>query len=73
MRSEIIENKSTSTKYPTLMIDPLEDIIVLMSSERIGTIVYSNNDAFSIGEYDDDWNMDDFKLFNGVIELSNNE
>lgn len=61
--------------YPLLMeyTNPDYDtFIVLMFKYRIGTVVYTTNPkVHTIGVYLQQWNMNEFKPFTGVLELSN--
>lgn len=70
MISRPIENKNI-IKYPCLMISNDRLIIVLMIDNEIGTVVYSNDDNYNIGYYDEDWDMEELEIYNGKLELSN--
>lgn len=73
MVSKIISNKNKFTKrYPMLLIDENEECVVLMTDDNIGTVVYSNSDEWKLGDCQQ-WDIDEFSIFNGTIELSNNE
>jgi len=65
----IDSTKTTKTPYPKLIIDS-SGTIVLMIRHGYGTALTHNNCGLA-GEYSDDWDMSEFKDFNGLIILSN--
>ena len=68
MRVEVKKDTIKPIEYPCLMINQ-DDVIVLFRNRSKGTIVSSDN--FQIGSFFADWDMNDFKPFNGEITLSN--
>lgn len=46
-------------------------IVVLMSSSRLGTVVYTPSDDWSLGYHSIHWNMAHFQPYTGTLELSN--
>lgn len=58
--------------YPILGIwDTNILLIVLFYNEKIGTVIYSETDAFSIGEFAKNWKMDEFVLCGYEIIIKN--
>jgi len=52
------------------------DVVVLFISERYGTVVYREKNAFGgtpLGYWDDTWYSDQFTDFHGTILLRNEE
>lgn len=47
------------------------DIVVLFSSEKVGTVVKSNNESFPIGYWSEKWDMSYFVPCNSYITLEN--
>lgn len=45
--------------------------IVLFSFKGTGTVIYSNNKTALVGHNSTNWHMEQFKSFDGVVELSN--
>lgn len=70
MLSVIRENQE-EIEYPCLMIGIHMNAIVLFEKEKHG-MVLNQNKIYRIGHYSDVWAMEEFKPFNGTIELSNN-
>ena len=57
--------------YPKLMQGKQSGVIVFFSDSEKGQVVNGFSGGFQLGDYDNGWNMDSFKDFNGTIELSN--
>jgi len=74
MAVKSISIRENITVYPAIMhyCEPSDEseLILLMTDERIGTIIGSANPE-EIGTMYRDWNPEDCKLYNGTITLSN--
>ena len=57
-------------KFPCLMISN-NSKVVLFQSEKIGTLIGSDLSHKPYGYYSRDWDMNEFKPFNGTITLQN--
>ena len=62
--------KKPAITYPCLMRGTRNGSVVLFTAHGEGTCVHAEG-ANVLGEYSPDWDMDNFKLFNGTITLSN--
>ena len=74
----IIKNKKAKQEkqnYPCLKISGNEDsnIVVLFHKPETGVVVFSHRSPVMVGEYSILWTESDFTLFDGTIELSNND
>jgi len=50
------------------------DVVVLFTSERVGTVVFREDKAFSgtpLGYWDDTWYSAQFSDFHGTVQLRN--
>lgn len=65
-----IKYKENETKFPKLMISP-NNLIVLFTEPEIGTVVFCQHGFHNIGTYEENWLMQNFKDFDGIVELSN--
>jgi hypothetical protein len=54
--------------YPCLGIGK-KGRIVLFNDYEIGTVVVDINNVYGIGFYTDDWDMEDFELYDGPVTL----
>lgn len=71
IESEVVESKENDKiDYPCLMVSMDERSIVLMSEYGWGSIVYTKNN-FSLGSCQSGWEMNNFKVFDGQVVLSN--
>ena len=70
VESHIIPN---DLSWPCIMKRSLigQNIIVLFSSPRCGTVIKSNDENFPVGYYWDEWNMDKFVPLNCSVVLRN--
>jgi hypothetical protein len=68
--SNVIQKVTPATIYPTLMISNT-GTLVLFSCAKVGTVLRSKTRA--IGVNSELWNMQEFTVFHGTIELSNKE
>lgn len=48
-----------------------ESLIVLFTSSKTGTVLDSGDTVWEIGEFDEDWNIDDFEEFKDELVLRN--
>ena len=62
--------KKPAITYPCLMIGTRNGSVVLFTERDTGICVHAEG-ADVLGEYSPNWDMDNFKLFNGTITLSN--
>jgi len=67
------EVKPQPIKYPWLGILKSSSItkVVLFTSHREGTVVYSNDSFDSVGTYITGWAIENFEKYQGSITLSN--
>ena len=72
MKSIFKENSPQSQKtiYPCLKKSRETNVVVLFTSPKIGTRIYSS-DEFLIGNFHQDWSEENFIPFDGEITLSN--
>lgn len=69
MKSKIVALESKNKlDFPKLMIDSGSSVIVLFHTKGRGQVL---SGSFTLGYYSKHWNIDDFKDFNGTINLSN--
>jgi len=79
INSKMIFNNHTSENFdaPCLVSNLSGSLVVLMTQEPLfetfpGTVIWSTVDMnFQIGQFSEHWNIDEFKLFDGKIEISN--
>ena len=75
MQSKIKEvTEVKESKYPCLKIFEGRgdwDKIVMFSSPCTGVVVHAIGNLAVLGEYCDSWEENNFRDFNGTIELSN--
>jgi len=72
MKSNKIEREvKKKEEYPKLMKSTVTGLVLLMTKEGEGLVVFTEKTSRKIGEYDDGWDMRNFEDFNGTIELSN--
>lgn len=64
MRATVIKKD-----YPKLMKHREADYVVLFIVEDGGTVVYTDGEHHSIGDYSEDWLMEEFIDFNGSVIL----
>ena len=69
MKSELDKN-DIDENFPCLKIFN-NNLVVLFTDYGIGTVVFSNNIDYSIGEYDTGWDMSEFTNYNGKVVLEN--
>ena len=71
MESKI--NLINDDKYPCLMElrDSETYIVVLFTSERCGTVIYTKTPAYKLGYYSTTWDLSAFGPFLGSIILRN--
>lgn len=72
MESRIIETPVDKAEYPCLKKHCNLKFIVLFIDKTKGTVVYSNNDDFTVGEYSNNWS-DRYKRIdsNIIVQLQN--
>jgi hypothetical protein len=67
-----IANESRAkVSFPMLMESSVNDVIVLFTGEKNGTVVMSGRSGYGIGEYRSDWLIKAFTPFSGTITLEN--
>ncbi len=68
-----IQNESKISTFPCIGSTKNDDLIVLFHENEKGIVLYSSvlSLNYKIGEYNTDWNMNEFHLYSGIIELSN--
>lgn len=74
MKSTKTNTASKEDKFPSLFSYKDDSFIVLFSSPRSGTVVWSEEEAYKAGHHDCGWNLvsgGDWKLFDGKITLQN--
>ena len=74
MKSEQVPTDTPVERYPQLRRSSLTGIVVLFHNANQGTAVFVPADrrhAFFVGQYREDWAMDNFTVHNGAIKLSN--
>ena len=60
------------TGFPKLMIGDKTGMVVLMTENKVGTVVNSgDNIDRKVGWYYNDWQMEHFTDFDGVVTLKN--
>lgn len=64
-----IEDQPKKVDFPKLMISE-DGLVVLFHEDKCGVVVYSR-DGFHIGNYSEEWDMDEFSYFEGELTLSN--
>ena len=69
MKSEKSDKMATSV-YPRLEIGA-SGSIVLMSMEKVGTVVFTGNGEYEVGTHRKDWCEDRFSPYIGSILLEN--
>jgi hypothetical protein len=70
MRSDKISSPS-DTKYPVIMENIQENLVVLFKSRKQGVVIYSTTDSFRLGFFSNSWEMQNFRKFDGEIQLAN--
>lgn len=70
MKVEIKDKEKESKPFPKLMIR-LDGLIILMKSEREGTVINKIKNKKSVGYYSENWVYSELKDFDGEITLSN--
>lgn len=70
VESTVIENEKVENEYPKLMMYKRGTFVVLFESEKKGMVVQTSEDYF-VGSYSAEWNVKEFKNFNGEIKLKN--
>jgi len=70
MKVTVNEEEKKVKEFPKLMINNGGNLIVLMTSDRCGVVV-STNEFNKLGNISDVWSMDCFKDFNGTVTLQN--
>jgi hypothetical protein len=68
MKSQL--NEMVERKYPCLLINRTDKLIVLFTKKSTGTVVVGNN-YHTLGYTLDCWRDENFKLFEGEVTLSN--
>lgn len=71
MKSELVTNNSDD-KYPCIKKWVKGGIIILFNMKGCGTVIYvppNCTEDEKLGDYSNDWNMDCFEDFYGVIKL----
>lgn len=59
-------------EYPCLMFSKYYNVIVLFSENASGTALTANEKYhIFVGYKSSTWDMSDFEIFNGILELSN--
>ena len=72
MKSNIkVKNEYPCLKIYTPITKNASDFIILFSQPAMGTVVNSDGNMYEIGYHTDEWNEDDFKMFDGQIILEN--
>ena len=66
-----VKDKVSDIKYPCLMKESEWGIIVLFDKYKCGTCIKGGTSYHRIGDYNTDWIMPLFKLFEGEITLKN--
>lgn len=72
--TKILNSASQKVEFPILMSYEDNSFIVLFSSEKVGTVVWSEEEMYKAGHHDCDWNLvsgGDWKPFDGKITLQN--
>jgi len=67
--TEMLEKDCGS--YPKLMVDNDNSMVVLMRSERVGTILGNPTICYEIGDSSSYWHMSCFSDYTGFITLRN--
>lgn len=73
------KEKENKIKYPCLMVlSNREEEIVVLAYKDVGdgcfggTLLLNNtNEPYHIGTYEEDWDINDFELFEGTLTLGN--
>lgn len=72
MYSRVKKAKEAHT-HPCLMIGRRTNVIVWFTGPAVGRVVAPGEGDFSIGQKSTSWSSNDFKPFNGSVELSNHK
>ena len=64
-------NNNIKKSYPWIGRGKDIDIVVLFNSESAGTVIYSNDPNFVVGDYGIIWIMSDFEDFKYRLWLEN--
>lgn len=67
-----VKEKESQLKFPCLMKS--DGLIILATETKDGSItgtVINGKGVHCIGEYDNDWDADEFTSFHGTVTLSN--
>jgi hypothetical protein len=72
MKSQIVELRSKKVLgFPKLMQGTITDVVVLFYEKSKGQVVNGECSDIHLGDNYIEWNMSNFKDFNGTIKLSN--
>ena len=73
MKSRIQHTPHTpDASFPCLMIYVKdEDFVVLFVSPDAGVVVHTETNQWSLGDYREDWVIDNFTYFPGEVTLTN--
>lgn len=62
---------SPPQEYPCLMKSRRNDVIVLLRKAGRGTVVEPGTGQYCVGEYRDDWLMENLLPFHGSVTIEN--
>lgn len=62
------EPEKPNIPYPKLMKSKVSPTVVLFTEEHIGIVLISG--LFNVGHFSDDWNMGQFKDYEGELSLT---
>lgn len=69
---KIPEKEALDETYPILKIDSRGNLVILFLAPKKGIIVGGADDMYRrFGEYRKNWHEDNFKIFTGSVEISN--
>jgi hypothetical protein len=73
INSKLVTPHSSLPIFPCLIIYVRINIklIVLLTSDEIGTVIYSDAQNYTVGFYSRNWATSNRELFTGKISLSN--
>lgn len=60
MQSKVMQHPTPGPKYPILMKNIRNNVIVLMKAHKTGIVINCGSSSWKIGEYSQDWDMEYF-------------